>query len=356
MRRAFLIAVMSCLLPAWAGGDVLVLGDKETLTGNVVRIEEGTLVFRTSLAGQMMVPMDTVHSISTERNFVITLSNGDVHYGKFASGSAGETIVPLNGEAAQAVTLAEVTEALAIPGTPRAGADDAAPRWRATGETGLVLRDTNRESVEASARIELRGELERSRVEGSLSVSGDDLDKSPNQAGASVLLRDSVRAGIKPYGEARLERDVDRGLDLQVELSLGLWDYLHEGEKGQLEWFAGLNLTYEDWDASEIEDRTSLSFGPGEDERAARESNLQLRLRYSRAIFHGSRLDEDLVLYPSVTDVGDFRARYETSVSVPLATKLRLRLNLRLDFDSDPELDGLDNWGATVGAGFQWDF
>lgn len=356
MRCAFLIAVLACLVPVWAGGDVLGLGDTETLTGDVVRIDEGTLVFRTSLAGQMMVPMDTVLSLSTERNFVITMSNGDVYYGKFSSGKEGASIVPLNGETARAVTLAEVTEALVIPGAPQAAVDGTTPKWEATGETGLVLRDTNRQSMEAATRIELRGELGRSSLEGTLSVSGDELDNGPNQTRASVLLQDRSRAGVKPYGEARLERDMDRGLALDAELSLGLWDYLHEGEKGQLEWFAGVNLTYEDWDASIIEDKTSLSFGPGEDERAATETNLQLRLRYSRAIFRGSRLDEDLVLYPSVTDVGDIRARYETSVSVPIATKLMLRLNLSLDFDSAPELDGLDSWGASVGAGFRWDF
>jgi hypothetical protein len=57
-----------------------------------------------------------------------------------------------------------------------------------------------------------------------------------------------------------------------------------------------------------------------------------LTLRYARALFKGGRISENLLVYPSITELGNLRARSESVVSFPFTSRLRLKLDLLLDF------------------------
>ena len=101
-----------------AGADILVLEDGERLSGQVVRVTGGTLVFRTTLSGQMMVPMDTVETLATQGNLVISMRDERIHYGRFARQTGQPQILPLDGSPPRTVDLAQVEEALPIPSPP----------------------------------------------------------------------------------------------------------------------------------------------------------------------------------------------------------------------------------------------
>ncbi|HNT87088.1 MAG TPA: DUF481 domain-containing protein, partial [Candidatus Hydrogenedentes bacterium] len=159
-----------------------------------------------------------------------------------------------------------------------------------------------------------------------------------------------------PFVRADIERDTGAALDLRAQLTLGVHDRLFDNGVSILHGFAGLGAAYEDWDATALEDREHFRAPSGESKETDRELSMQLRLRYSRAILKTGAVDGDIVVYPSLTDLGDFRARSEAAFTLPVMPRLKLRLNLRLDYDSDPGLSGLDEWGASVGAGFRWDF
>ena len=351
MRFAVGIVLMCCL-PIWtAAGDTLVLTDTETLTGDVVRVSEGALVFRTSLAGQMMVPMDTIKSLTTERNLVVTLADGNVLYGKFIATPEGPRLLPLNGSEAQPIALADVTEAIRIPSSSSPDTAGATSSWTLSGGTGVALRDAQERSVESSSRIVLRGELKQSEVDASAGVSMNSGDM-PSRAEGQLLWRMLRDEGAQPYGEIQLEHEPDYGLRLRGTLNLGLWDFLIENGPNSLAWFAGVSLNFEDWDVSSVGGGRA---GDATDNRRG-ETALQLRLRYSRALWGGTRFDEDLSFYPSLSEVGELRIRNEAAVAVPLSENIAIRLHLRLDFDNVPGLEDLDNWGATVGAGLVWAF
>ena len=88
-----------------ASADVLVLDSGESLSGSLIRIKEGTLTFKTSLSGQMMVPVDTVKSLVTDKNYVVTRGDGATRYGRFSSRDAASVLIPLNGADAEPVDL-----------------------------------------------------------------------------------------------------------------------------------------------------------------------------------------------------------------------------------------------------------
>ncbi|HNT87672.1 MAG TPA: hypothetical protein PKL84_07380, partial [Candidatus Hydrogenedentes bacterium] len=148
MRGSLCIAFAGFLAGAIVDADVVKLNDQDTLTGSVVRIVEGTLVFRTSLAGQVMAPMDTLRGLTTDANMVITLTGDKVLYGKFRNTPEGQQVVPLDGGPPAPLVLAEVAEAMPIPATAESPPEPVSAGDLDVGvETGLQWRDTSRTST-----------------------------------------------------------------------------------------------------------------------------------------------------------------------------------------------------------------
>lgn len=357
MRGSLFIGVAGFLVAIRAGADVVALNEQETLSGNVVRIVEGTLVFRTSLAGQMMVPMDTLQGLSTDGNLVITLAGGQVLYGKFKKAPEGQQVIPLNGGPPAPLTLAEVKEALPIPPTPETPPENVSEDAIEIGiETDLQWRDTSRTSTDLVGRVDLKRDTASQTISAHVLVGRDDPEYFPGLAEGAVEWRREGADRIGPYARVDAERDTGAGLDLRAQLTLGIQDVLWGDSADSLRGFAGLGAAYEAWDATVLEDRGQMRMLESEEEDSEKELNVQLRLRYSRAIFRTGAFDSDFIVYPSLTDLGEFRARSETSFTFPVTSTLKLRLNLRLDYDNAPGLTGLDEWGTSVGAGFRWDF
>ena len=68
------------------------------------------------------------------------------------------------------------------------------------------------------------------------------------------------------------------------------------------------------------------------------------------------QIRENLYLYPSITDLGEFRAESNTALLFPVSTKLQLRLDLLVEYDNSLPFNRLDHWQTAVGAGLQVDF
>ncbi|HQN00540.1 MAG TPA: hypothetical protein PLL36_05670 [Candidatus Hydrogenedentes bacterium] len=119
-RFLLLVGGVVCIVSA-VYGDVIVLSNGDTLSGIFSRIRENTLVFRTSLEGQMMTPLDTVRTVSSGTPLYIGLLNGQVHYGRLGVREGVQVILPLDGSAPVPVRLNDIKETLPIP-TPPSGA------------------------------------------------------------------------------------------------------------------------------------------------------------------------------------------------------------------------------------------
>jgi len=67
-------------------------------------------------------------------------------------------------------------------------------------------------------------------------------------------------------------------------------------------------------------------------------------------------LSQTFSLYPSMTDLGELRARSESSLLMPVTAHLDFRLHLFVDYEDEPEFESMEKWRTSIGAGFQWDF
>lgn len=352
-----LIGLLGCAA-AQSCADVLALSNAETFSGRLVRVREGSLVFRTSLQGQMMVPMDHVQSVATEGNFVVTLADESVRYGRFVVENGMAALKPLDGTAAASVTLSTIREATPLPSS--APQEETKPPalqgWKTSGELGIQARSGKENAADAFASLETRMQQEGRLFEGDLRLERSDSDAFPRWIRGGLYWRDYGDRAWGLYAGVDAQRDVDNELSVRTGLRLGagrIFNRFQEEDSGLLEGLFGLNFVYEEWASQE-----KPPDGPWRRAQDASQGDLELHLglKYARGLRGESSLDGSLGLYPSLTEPGEWRAASEAALIVPFGEKLRLKLNILMNYDSDPGLSGVNRWNAGVGASVQLDF
>jgi len=147
---------------------------------------------------------------------------------------------------------------------------------------------------------------------------------------------------------------------LRGNLSLGVGKDLFAGTTHQLEADVGVGGTAEYFDTELLEKSQTNGLGKPfrrrDSTRDEQELHLRLRLRYARTLFKNGAFEKDLKLYPSLTGLGELRARSESSLLFPFTQRFKLKLDLLVDYESSSEFHGLDHWRTSVGASFLWDF
>jgi hypothetical protein len=135
-----LFCAFLCSVPVTGWSDLLTLQSGETLSGRLLRIKNSTLVFRTSLEGQMMLPVDRAKKLTTDALFSIQLSDGETLIGRFGQSEEGQVLFPPDPTRTLRLTLEGITEALPIPTTiaPRQEKEESLPKIEP--DTGLRLQ------------------------------------------------------------------------------------------------------------------------------------------------------------------------------------------------------------------------
>jgi len=127
----------------------------------------------------------------------------------------------------------------------------------------------------------------------------------------------------KWYNFYKVEADHDRfsNIDYRIVPSLGIgyWFSDQPDWKAMVELGVGL-------------EHTKFRDG-GED---SDEAVVIPRAFFEKELWHKSRIKEDLYLYPSLENSGEFRLRSETVFDYPIDERLSLRLSVIDDYDSDP--------------------
>lgn len=351
----FYIGFCVIFLTAGVGADVLLLKEGESLSGSLVRIDKGTVVFRTALEGQMMAPMSAVQGLTTQANLVITLSDGTVLYGRLSGKEPEARVMPIDGGEARPLVLADIVEAMIIPASPQPDSGGVG-EWRVSAGAGILGRTGTQDHADAFTRLEVSREGAETGFRSSLLLQRADPDLFPDFARGETELRFETYTALQPFAAAALERDIYTGLDLRAAIGLGLARPMFDDNAQRLEGLAGLNFIYEDWDAADLRYLRNEFYPLETRKKTGSALELQLGLRYSRVLFLDATFTGDVTLYPRLTDFGAFRARSEAALTVPVFRKLHLRLDIILDYDNKPRFRAVDKWDAHFGASFGLDF
>jgi len=144
----------------------------------------------------------------------------------------------------------------------------------------------------------------------------------------SGMIRYAVSFGEsgKWYHFYKVEGDHDRfaNIDNRIIPSLGLGYWFADSDDFKLMAEAGGGIEHTRF-RDDKEDQTELTFIP--------------RLYVERKVIGESRVSNDLVVYPSLTDRGKYRWRMDTQFKNPITDRLSLSFNWINDYNSDPGAD-----------------
>ncbi len=348
MIGRFWMVTLACAAAATgaaaSGGDVLGLAGGEAMSGTLVRISEGSVVFRTAMGGRVVAPVVRITSLSTRRGFMITLNSGEVWYGRFCVDAEGHAAMRLlNGEV-RPIALDGIVSATPLPESsgvaPELSGDKIGGSVEAgIGAGGLGQPDTGA----ASARLELGGG-EGSPFDWGISVEGMARDRGNREQSSGII--QGAGEGVQPYLRGGYTRDrlADDGqLSRRAFVGLGLYRRLFpESQAGSLGVYLGAGGVSERYRDTEGRDDSNGSLAGG-----------HLGLRLHHYVFGNALLTHTGDLLAAVDGSG-MAYFSESALLRPLGERLHLRLEFDADYTSGlAARDGWNFWwGAAVGVRF----
>lgn len=335
-------------LVAWQAGaaesDVLGLSSGETLSGTLIRITEGSVVFRTAMGGRLVAPADRLTALSTRRGFMVTLADGSTRYGRFLLDTGGHPALRLLDGTVTAISLGQIISAIPLPDSP-----SSAPEWTDRPAAGIIEAGAGAggtgqpDQAALSSRLELGGS-------GNLPFNwGFAAEGAVGDRGDREVFRGLVQwggEGFQPYlrgGYIRDALEADGPRSRRAYLGLGLYKTLFpEDGSGSAAVYLGAGGATDQYLAPSGAEENSGSLTGG-----------HLGLRVHRYLFGNTLFTHTVDLLAGAD--GSAMALFTESA---LIRPLRERLHLRLEFDAD-YTSGLSTrdgwnfwWGASIGMRF----
>ncbi|MEK7794274.1 MAG: DUF481 domain-containing protein [Candidatus Hydrogenedentota bacterium] len=353
-----MVLFVAVLFTTAAGADVLTLRSGDLLSGTLNNIRNGTLSFRSKVAGLVFVPVKEVQSISTDSFVIVDLDGEKLLPGRLRQRD-GATYLSFDDAADERlIDLGKVKGVTAVPAAEKSE-DAIGGGTEVSVETGYKFRTGTQGASGPFVDVEIKHDGEQLRVEGDVEAEalGDGAELGRFVEGGVSGTFD-LGAAWHPRIALEMERDRDKALDYRADVVAGVETDVRKDERQVLSAVAGVVGTAERFDAGPLRrdlgrDGRSLA---GTDAVWDTDLGLHLQLDYSRLLWGDAELQESLVLRPSLTDLGDLRARYNASIQVPISPRLKLNLDLRLDYEDGLPYRQLDEWRTTVGAGVRVKF
>ena len=152
------------------------------------------------------------------------------------------------------------------------------------------------------------------------------------------MLRYAFSFGEKEwYNFYKLEGDHDKfaAVDYRLLSSVGVGYWFSDTEDWKAMLEAGLGLEH-------------TSYNDGTDDN--NEAVLVPRAFFEKKIFNSAMISQDVTLYPSLDDTGEFRLRSETALTSPINDKMSLRFSFIDDYDSLPAENSKKNDTKIISA------
>ncbi len=367
IKRLALAGMLAIGLASTA--DTITLSDGDQLSGSLIEISDGVTVFRTELAGQLILPVARVTSVSTTRDVQIVFKDGGRGVGRLVTSGGEMRFIPKDeGEPYPVTTSMLVSVAPVRSDVDAALQPEELSAVSAALGTGVQMTSGNDDDVSLYARLQLDTMRETYWWTGDafLTVAND--SEAVGTWRVTSMWRWLPDARLHPALELGIEHDADQLLESRVSIFAGGQGTLWESQRQQLTGLMGISLEAGHWSGAELRDRdivpeagwdgarAALYYRAADLERDDTDLRLKLNLRHTIRAFDRLTWEEQVSLYPSLNDAEDWRGAYESTVLYPLADRLHLNLSLRVDYDNEPAFRYLEKWRTTVGAGIEWSF
>lgn len=343
MRPLIACTVLLAMAASTAGAardklDVVRVRNGDRITCEVIELQAGRLQAKTASLGTVQIDWQDVMSIESPHSFYFELVNGDRHSGRPGPAARDGRVTVIEGDRVTEVELAQIAhlaqEEVTFGGRIRGSASLGFDHVRATDTT--VLNFGLDAEYRSGARV----------TDLSLDLSAtDSSDEGPVDVGQITLFRQWLRSrGYFTFGLGAAERNEAQGVDARVLLGGGVGRYLLRTDQSELAIFGGV-AGVEEWLA-----------GAESAHRTSSEALAGLRGMVYRFGDPETTLTSRLLLFPSLTESGRFRARLDTSLRRELVKDLFVEISFYDWYENEPPDPGsLENdYGISTSVGYKF--
>lgn len=328
--------LLGLLAAGAARADTVVLRNGDRLSGRVVSLEAGKLVFATTYAGEVKLPWNQLRHLESDAKVRVQLADGTLLNGQLLAAPDGRARIKVSDLVETAPIPMEQVMAL----NPPLDRDKVKMSGHANLGGSFSRGNTEEDTLHADAEMVARTPSNRYTV-------GGEVNEASQQG---VTTTSNWRLGMKYdhffkdkrylYTVGLFESDSQADLNLRTSLGFGAGWQLFEDNERNLSLEAGLSLVNEDYELAADQSFPSL--------RAALKYD-QLFWEDRLKFFHASEL------LASVENSSDYLIKTRTGIRLPVSKAVNLSTQVNLDYDALPA-PGKDSTDTalifSVGYGF----
>ena len=325
MRKILLVALLGMMvLSLPVGADEIYLTNGDRLSGKIVKLTDGKLVFTSDLAGEVTLDIAHIQTFSSDSAVNVHLKDGTVLSQKVMVAEPN-TFAIETGETLRAQTF-RVADLAAInpPAKPR-------PKWTGniSGAWTSTHGNTKTESIAASAGASRRGEKDRMTVSADY-AKGEQRDRNTGQ---DETIEDWWRAKAKydyfftkklfGFVDGRYERDGIALLDRRVVVGGGAGYQWIESDPMNFSTEFGLASLYEKFD-NQTSSNSELSFQAG--------------YNFDRQVTKTVKFLHDLTYYPAIEKLSDYYLTTTAELRASLTQAMFANFKVIFNYDATPAM------------------
>jgi hypothetical protein len=341
-RPAAVIAALAALLLstdaiARPKKDVIHLVNGDRITGEIIELAHGELTVKTNSFGTVEIEWPDVARIDSPHTFSVE-TNANVRY----FGNIREAPVPGR------ILVTTDTDYVVLKVGDVAQLGQIEPRFidRLNGSISLGFDQTKSSetsTLTAGFDIEYQSEKVNRSLDGSYTAN-----KTPEEGTFTQYQIKNINQFLRPSDRfwltlASFESNEEQGIDGRLLLGAAAGKYHFRTQDSELSTYAGVAFTQE-W--------ASLS----SDDQQSAEGVLGLEWKVFRFKAPETILTSDLLILPSLTESGRYRAVADISLSYEIVNNLDFVLSLNSNYDSDPPTAGSDNVDYSLSTSLAYKF
>ena len=335
-KNLFFIMLFSLAKIVYAVNDTLVVSNSDVLVGEIKSMERGVLVMVTDYSdSDFKIEWDNVTKFYSNRNFIVTLSEGERYYGKINSDPTDDKkVVIIEAGIEHQANLVDVVYLDAVK-------KDFISRLSASIDLGFSFTKANN-LRQFSTRTYLGYLTEDWSTDVSFDAvrsAQDDVDET-KRTDASVGIRYFLLADWFLFASADFLQNDEQKLKLRSTPSVGIGNYFIHSNSLYFGGSIGAAWTNEEFNDSAQTHRSSAEGVVGLELNMFNMGDLSLLT--------------NLTVYPSFTESGRVRADFKFDLKYDLPLDFYIRLGYTLNYDNKP-VEGATESDYVLQTSFGWE-
>ncbi|MBN2210270.1 MAG: DUF481 domain-containing protein [Sedimentisphaerales bacterium] len=332
----FLIVMITAF---YCGADMVQFTNGDRLTGVFLRYEEGKIVFKSEVLGEVKLDPARIVTFTSEEPAEIYFQDGTMTTARIEAGEAGRiTIAPLDLVTQRTISLSDFTKINPTPPPP--------PKW--TGNVSAGLSASRGNTFENGANLSATALLRRAkdRIKTYVNVlaaqsKGGDGDMQTTEGSFTVGGQYDYFFTEKFYGFANLRYRTDHVANLDYRLlgGLGAGYQWVESKKLNFSTDIGVAEVCEQYTDRVNEDLNGDGIAWDKEITRSSEVSLQAGYHFDWAINNVFSFHHNTRYYPAFSDFTDFLLTSDAEIRAKLTKNLFANFQTLLEYDSTPGKD-----------------